>query len=439
MKIKLLVMFFLISVIILSCTKQEEEKKVNEDYKNQDQLFEKQQEERVNTQTNENKLAPCPSETATNCDKSDLLNKGKSSRKYHPRGCVGEGAVNFTSPPRRIEDIEIIQPMGLMIGGHVTPIDHQYYYSKNWKPEITLEDLKDVLAPADGVILSIQIMPEYFSTKNKDLEDYRLILYHTCTFYSIYIHIYKLSPKIKEILGEIPYGENKEVKIPVKAGEVIGRSTAFDFSVHDEETMLKGFIVPEHYEGEVWKIHTVDPFDYFVEPLRSQLLEKNTRSAEPLGGKIDYDVDGKLIGNWFQENTNGYRGKNGPGPNYWTGHFALAPDAIDPEHSIISFGNFKGEAKQFGIKTNSPNPSEVGSESGLIKYELVAYNYKEPSGKFWDHTKFVKNLKAENNNEVYGTVVLQLIEKRKLKLELFPDKKASEVQGFTDKALVYER
>ncbi|MEK6948706.1 MAG: hypothetical protein AABX34_00690, partial [Nanoarchaeota archaeon] len=37
-------------------------------------------------------------------------------------GCAGKGAVTFKSPPMPIEKIGIIEPIGLMIGGHVTPI-----------------------------------------------------------------------------------------------------------------------------------------------------------------------------------------------------------------------------------------------------------------------------------------------------------------------------
>ncbi len=48
---------------------------------------------------------------------------------------------------------------------------------------------------------------------------------------------------------------------------------------------------------------TVDTFDYFDEPVKSQLLAKSLRIALPVGGKIDYDIDGKLIGNWFREGS----------------------------------------------------------------------------------------------------------------------------------------
>jgi len=58
---------------------------------------------------------------------------------------------------------------------------------------------------------------------------------------------------------------------------------------------LKGFVVPEQFNHrDPHKTHVVDPFDYLDEPLRSRLLAVNPRKTKPLGGKIDYDVDGRL-------------------------------------------------------------------------------------------------------------------------------------------------
>lgn len=362
---------------------------------------------------------------------TDNRQYSNEDKKVENNGCKGEGTVTFTYPPRKIEDIEIIQPMGLMIGGHVTPIDHQYYYPTNWKDELKEENLKEVYSPGDGIVTNIQSMPEYFNrAKGTNLGDYRLVIYHTCTFYTIYIHINELSPKVQEAF-------NKKTNVEIKAGELIGRANSFDFSAHNEEITLNGFLVPESYQGEPWKIHTVDPFDYFSPEIKTQLLTKNMRGAEPLGGKIDYDIDGRLIGSWFEENTNGYRGIKQP--DYWGTHVSFSPDALDPNHFIISLGNYKGEAKQFGAKGNAPNPKDVDVSSGLIKYELVDFDYKDGSGDYWDRINYAKGLQAENKEYVHGVVLVEIIDTRKLKLEVFADRKASEVSGFTGNAKIYER
>lgn len=366
----------------------------------------------------------------------------ETNTRYGARGCTGKGTVNFTSPPRKIQDIEMILPLGMMSSEHITPTDHQYYYPHNWNPNPGPDDIRDVLAPADGVVTSVQRMPSWTFYSKQGLEDYRLEIYHTCTFYTIYIHLLKLSPKIKEVIGDSTDTRTVPANIPVKAGEVLGGATSLDFSVHNSDVTLKGFAVPQHYSGEPWKIHTVDPFDYFNEPLKSQLIAKTERTAQPYGGKIDYDIDGKIVGNWFVENSGGYPGTISGQYNYWSNHVAITYDAIDPSHIIFSTGTFttSGEGKQFGIKGNSPDSATLDKNSGIIKYELVTYDYKTGgTGAPWDRMTYASNLKAVNNdNEIRGVVLLQLLDDRKLRIEIFPGKIAAEVSGFVSPT-IYER
>lgn len=394
------------------------------------QTQEKIQQQNINTQ---NQGEPSTYEKPTEQPKN---------QQYDNSRCTGTGPVNFTYLPVKIEDLSILQPMGLMIGGHVTPIDHQYYYTNTWKPNYTAQDLKGVYAPADGIISEIQVMPNHAElSPDKTLGNWRFIIQHSCTFYTIFINVYQLSPKLAKTLGT---KDHLDTPITVKAGELLGGSVGIDFSTNNDETTLKGFIVPEHYSGESWKIHTVDPFDYFVEPIRSQLLAKNMRKFKPYGGKIDYDIDGKLIGNWFVENTNGDSQSNQP--DYWKTHLAIAPDALDPQHIIFSIGKFKEPTNpnefnrlQFGIKGNTPNPAEIGVENGMIKYELTSYDYIDSSGNRWDNLHYTNGVTAQNTNQTFGIVLLQLIEKRKLKVETFPDKTSTQVTVFTSNAVIYER
>ena len=44
-----------------------------------------------------------------------------------------------------------------------------------------------------------------------------------------------------------------------------------------------------------------------------------------------------------------------------------------------------------------------------------------------------------NEQEVHGVILLELTEARKLKVEIFPGKTASEVSGFTENTKLYER
>ncbi len=229
----------------------------------------------------------------------------------------------------------------------------------------------------------------------------------------------------------------------MKAGDPIGKigGQTLDFAIWDMDVRLTGFVIPEHYEGELWKIHTADPLNYYMDELKAKILSKYIRTAEPISGKIDYDIDGKLVGNWFIEGSGGYipKGLEG-GREYWKGHFSIHYDMYDPTSIVFSIGDYGGEATQFAVKNNRPDPASVDTSSGLIKYELVQQDWVDLSGNPWDRDSFVKGLDAKNHDDmVQGTALVQMLENRKIKLEVFPGKKASQVSSFTNNAKIYER
>ena len=146
-----------------------------------------------------------------------------------------------------------------------------------------------------------------------------------------------------------------------------------------------------------------------------------------------------LLETGFWKNTNGYKGLGNE--NYWTSHLSIVYDALDPEHIVVSVGDFGGRGDQLGVTSNSPDPKEVGVNTGIVKYELVPYEYYTGNEK-WDgisYVKNIKNIKARNTNEIRGTALFEMIGNRKLKAEFFVGKKANEVSGFTDNAKIYER
>ena len=57
----------------------------------------------------------------------------------------------------------------------------------------------------------------------------------------------------------------------------------------------------------------------------------------------------------------------------------------------------------------------------------------------WDRESLVKGLKLRNSDFVQGVVLFQLIEDRKLKVEIFPDTTAASVGTFTENAMIYVR
>ena len=163
------------------------------------------------------------------------------------------------------------------------------------------------------------------------------------------------------------------------------------------------------------------------------------RSADPIDGRLDWDVDGKAVGTWFREGTNGYAGSEQMAQSVtgYAGHLALAYDSIDPKALIFSIGDYQGKPTQFAIKGNDPDWATVDQSSGVVKYELAKEQYSTATGKPWDFT-YSPGVKLSAGSS-QATVLLQLIEKQKMKVEVFPGKTPAQVSGFTGAALIYNR
>lgn len=371
--------------------------------------------------------------TETNNSAEEETPAMKDGKALSSGMCEGEEKPKITNLPMNYDDFSFIIPYGLTAGGHVTPIDHQYF-----SPTIfnSPRDKYEVFAMADAKLVGLE-------ERNTDRGvEYRLVFSQSCKLFYYYDLVTSLSPEIKAAYDN---RQNSPVNMSVKAGQTIGRigGQTLDFAVWDMDERLTGFVVPERYDGEVWKIHTVDPLNYYTEDLKAKAISKYIRTTEPISGKIDYDIDGKLVGNWFLEGSGGYIPPNlEGGKDYWKGHLSIAYDMYDPASIVFSTGDYDGEAKQFGVKSNQPDPATVDLSSGLVKYELVQQDWADPAaGNWsWDRTSFVKGLKAKNyEGYVTGTALVQMLENRKIKVEVFPGKRASQIPAFTPAARIYER
>jgi hypothetical protein len=346
-------------------------------------------------------------------------------------GAAAPGPVKLQTFPLRVEDIQHVIPMGMMVHGHVTPSDH---LSLQPKDRNAPSDAYPVLAPGDGFIVDIH-RP---MAGNPDpgvraySGDFRIIIEHSGSVYTWFGLIDRLAPDIIAAAGGAPAaGQPVGVRIPVKAGQVIGStggSHGVDFTVLDTRSTLKGFIVPERFQQrDPWKLHVVDPFPLVEESLRAKLLALNPRKAEPRSGRIDYDVDGTLAGNWYAEASGGYAGL-GRRMDYWTGHLAFAQHHIEPAKIVVSIGDFGGKPRQFWVKGNAPDPAKVGQRDGVVKYELI-WSRLNNSGQRYDGIP----------DTVQGVALAQVLPDRKLKFEAFPGKTGADVNGFTGAAKIYER
>lgn len=354
-------------------------------------------------------------------------------------GCSGEGPVAFVDAPMRAEDVRALIPYGLVVGAHVTPIDHMYFVPAE---RARGRDAYEVRAIADGVVYNLQPRDINVDSGEAKAREWRMDIAHTCTFTSYFDLLTSITPELEAAYEAWRAPGGRWSGVPIEAGQLVGRIGAqtLDFGVYDYNVTLPGFVNPDAYGHETWKVHTVDPFPHFPEAPRAWMLAKMLRQAEPRAGKIDHDVDGTLQGNWFKVGTNHYTGLDQR--YYWEGHLSIAPDAYDPRHRVFSIGNFGGRAAQFGIKGN-PDPTLVTPGSGPQRWELVQTMHRDDvTGRTGFHDGGIEPghpVTATHGEEVFGTVILEMTGPRTLKLEAFPGKSAAQVEGFTSAAWTYER
>jgi len=342
--------------------------------------------------------------------------------------CQGSGVVRYAASPMAIADIGEFIPLGNLAGAHVTPIDHQYFSPLDLTAGRTHYN---VYAPFTGNIVLIQPrvkQPGDVGTAPVGSVDYRIVFEGSCTYWVYYDLVTQLEPVVLAAGGGALAANNSAyIRYRVTAGKLIGRvgGQTLDLGTVNADVTLPGLLIPEHYAAEPWKIHSVDGLDYFDEPIRSQLLALDRRTAPPRGGKIDFDVDGAAVGNWFLLGTNWYGGTAAPGGAYWTGHLALTYGNIDPTLVMISMGFPSGAGQQWTVQGNGPDPATVTAASGVVKYEV-----KNWSG---------DSVRMNAATPVTGVVVIQVLAGRQLRVEYFPGLRAGAVAGFDAAAKIYER
>ena len=355
--------------------------------------------------------------------------------------CQGKGG-KLTAPVVDASKLAYIYPYGGMIGAHITPVDHTYFYDPQSSNESVAAGSYLVTSPADGAIVQV----------GKLDSDYRLVLEVSCDVYVILIHVQELKGPLAKF-NSLPRGGSGSGRFPVKAGEVIADDSGapgFDFSVHDARVNLKGLLNPAAYATtENWKIHTVDPANYWTPAIWATYAAKSLRTAAPRAGKLDYDVAGTASGNWFVQGTHGYQGlqtqpklvKPGDQRGYWDTHLALAPDPVDPSAIVVSVGDYDGCACQFAVIGNTPLPVKVTAASGIVVYALGQRGLFDPkTGQGVDPRNPPAGYKVRAGGTVLGLLAIRVNKDGTLTVEKLPgvtDPKS--FTGFGANAKTYER
>ncbi len=292
------------------------------------------------------------------------------------------GPVSFDVSPVAYSAIALATPLGnLNPPGHTFPSDHIGFY-------LAGDGAHLVRAYAEGTIETVY--------SNSGFDDYRIEFKHTNTLFSYLDHV------------ENPFSSIK-AGTRVHPGDSIGWATSYlDIGVTDYDT-TRYFVVPGRYHEKT--LHAGDVYLYFTSEVRENLLAKNTRTAEPRGGKIDFDIDGALAGNWFLLGT----------PVTWEAssflyaeaQLAFVYDMWDPSKiRIVCGGGWSAAPFCCLVDGNAPDPAAVTQGSGFIKYQTIHAGSSD-------------------------VVAVQLLEPRKLKVEVFANKTSDSVSGFTENAKYY--
>jgi hypothetical protein len=125
---------------------------------------------------------------------------------------------------------------------------------------------------------------------------------------------------------------------------------------------------------------------------------------------------------------------------YWYGHLSFAYDYVDPSQIRINIGYNLGirDLSPYGVKNNIPAHANISVSTGPVKYELVSltdltaqYGYPSTGGK--------PLITQNNNSNVVGVLMVQMISDRTLIMEFFGRKTESQVSSFTSAAKIYRR
>jgi len=328
-----------------------------------------------------------------------------------------EGKIYFDTSPLDLAGVLFFEPMGLM---GVFPQDHGgFHHVEYGVPEPTIP----IYALADGQIRAL----------GKSGDDNWVDIKYSTTISVKLGHVGKFENFILEQTGALVDGQPQYINIDVKKGQVIAHVSSFsalDIGLHDQESE-KNFIYPDLFWFET--LYASPIFDYFNEPLKSELLSKAIRQQEPKGGKVDFDVKGALAGNWFISGSTNSRD--------FEKQFAIGYDHIHA-HRIAIFDGYERFAKNNStyfhswVKNNGPLPETVDLAYGIVKYELIPRRWVDQIDSVtWE----LSSLEGVDEQIPWGVFLFEMLETEKMQAEFFLGKTPDEVTGFSGNQRVYVR
>lgn len=308
------------------------------------------------------------------------------------------GRAEFTYMPVDLTEDGTIEPLGhLQPSGHTLPTDHVYFYPINYDVVPNRPDTisRNVYAPAAGTLMFMI---------NDTNGDAKIMFRATKNFYWYLDHV---RPNRTFKLGDV-----------VQAGEKVGLTgpgAAIDLGAFDMGIAPLPFVNPNRVAGQT--AYCVNPFKYFVEPLKSTLYarQRRVKTADP-EAPIVFDQPGKLIGQWFEVSV-----PNTPdaseGPIGWLKSLAFVYDNRDPSLPRLSIGGTISSAFLGTIPDDAPRFENVTPASGKVGYSI---RYQMSTNIQW------------------GYMLVQMVAPDKITVEVFPGETAKATE-FTAAAHTYVR
>jgi hypothetical protein len=301
---------------------------------------------------------------------------------------------SFTVSPIPVQKIKFLLSLGwIQPVGHTIPTDHVYFWYDNPGNTTYLP----VFALATGKVEHILNVPVNGIKECK-------VWFRVNEKFSYYLdHI-------------VPDASLKEGS-DVQAGQQIGTTgygSSIDLGAIDEKITLSGYANPARYYSE--QLHCGKPFQYFTEPLRSQLYTLVDREGADKDGSIDIDIPGKLVGNWFLDGNVFYT----DGPDGWDKELSFAFDIQHPQVVLVSIGGVIGMTGKWTIHPSAILPSQVSVASGKIAYALYSAG----------------GIAVDPNQR--GLMIVQVTDEKHIKVQVFPDSKAPDA-AFDANAKIYAR
>lgn len=294
---------------------------------------------------------------------------------------VPSGTLTLRVSPIDTSEIRFITPLGILNPpGHTTPTDHIYFYLANPSNEQPAARRMDFRAPGDGVVTTVI---------GGVGQESKVFVRQTATFIYYLDHLILTTPL--------------ERNARITAGQVLGTTGSaygIDLGVIND-TLTLNFVAPSRYNYDT--IHADAPLKYFQEPLRSELYARVQRIGPDRDGRIDYDVAGRLAGNWFTAAQ--------------AAGVAFAYDTYDPPRVVIATGAGLLQGV-FGIAAGDPAPRDVSVSSGRILYTLSGTITGPPVGA-----------------GVQGYMLVQMIDDAHIRMETFTTRPSD----FTAAAGLYSR